>query len=61
MLGVKNSTDFNKCAEVWFNEMRLAELENKGGWASIASIDTNFADFANVSVNGRRSTLVLVH
>ncbi len=58
MVGVKNADeDDNVCAEVWFNELRLSELDNKGGWASIATVDANFADFANVSATGRISTI----
>lgn len=57
MLGVKNNTDNSLCGEVWFNELRLSELDNEGGWAAIASMDVNLADFANVSAIGRRSTV----
>ena len=57
MMGVKNTSNFEKCADVWFNELRLSELENEGGWAAIASLDTNFADFANISMTGKRSTI----
>ena len=59
MVGVKNSgqTGMNVCGEVWFNELRLADLDNEGGWAAVAAMDANFADFANVSATGRRSTI----
>ena len=30
MMGVKNTSNFEKCADVWFNELRLSELENEG-------------------------------
>lgn len=57
MIGVKNSTGNSICGEVWFNELRLSELDNEGGWAAIASMDVNLADFANVSAIGRRTTV----
>lgn len=57
MLGLKNGTNTNVCGEVWFNELRLTELENQGGWAAVASMDVNLADFANVSAVGRRTTV----
>lgn len=57
MLGVKNPTSNNLCGEVWFNELRLSELENKGGWAAVVSMDANMADFATVSATGSRSTV----
>jgi len=57
MLGLKNSSNQNVSGEVWFNEMRLTGLKNEGGWAAVLNLDTNFADFANVSASGRRSTV----
>ncbi|MFT4698129.1 MAG: cell surface protein SprA [Flavobacteriaceae bacterium] len=58
MLGMKNSlTNEDVCGEVWFNELRLSELKNQGGWAAIASMDANIADFATISAAGRRSTI----
>lgn len=57
MIGVKNATSNSICGEVWFNELRLAELENKGGWAAIGAVDMNAADFINLSLTGRMSTV----
>ncbi|MFC0603825.1 cell surface protein SprA [Winogradskyella pulchriflava] len=59
MVGVKNSgsTSSNVCGEVWFNELRMSDLENQGGWAAVVSMDSNIADFADVSATGRRSTI----
>src|SRR5699024_6651806 len=57
MLGLRNNTAHKISGEVWFNELRLSELENKGGWAAIASLDANLADFARVNASGRRSTV----
>ncbi|NJB70951.1 cell surface protein SprA [Saonia flava] len=56
MVGVKNSDNLPARAEVWFNELRLAGLDNNGGWAAIAALDANIADFANVSATGSKST-----
>jgi cell surface protein SprA len=64
MVGVKNQTNTTQSdagsrdlgAEVWFNELRLADLDNKGGMAAVASLDANMADFATVSATGRLST-----
>ena len=61
MLGVKNgspeNTATNICGEVWFNELRLSDLKNDGGWAAIVNMDANIADFATVSATGKRSTV----
>ncbi|MEE9363914.1 MAG: cell surface protein SprA [Cellulophaga sp.] len=56
MVGVKNIHDLPIRAEVWFNEMRLAGLDNNGGWAAVAALDMNFADFADLSATGSKST-----
>ncbi|WP_262420247.1 cell surface protein SprA [Flagellimonas meishanensis] len=56
MVGVKNIDDLPARGEVWFNELRLAGLDNKGGWAAIAALDANMADFANVTATGSKST-----
>lgn len=57
MIGVKNATSNRVCGEVWFNELRLAELENQGGWAAIGAVDMNAADFVDMSLTGRISTV----
>jgi cell surface protein SprA len=58
MVGLKNpgQTGMDVCGEVWFNELRLSEIDSRGGWAGIVSLDSNVADFATVSATGRRST-----
>ena len=68
MVGVKNLTNVlnttehplnprDISGEVWFNELRLAEMDNKGGMAAVLNIDANFADFATISSTGRMSTI----
>ena len=57
MVGVKNArTGFDICTETWFNELRLSDMDNNGGWAAVVSMDTNIADFMNISATGRQST-----
>ncbi len=56
MLGVKNASNSSQSAEIWFNEMRVSEFDNQGGWAAVVNADANIADFANVSVTGRMET-----
>ncbi len=57
MVGVKNDSGSNQSGFVWFNEMRLSDLKNRGGWAAVANMDANIADFANISASGRISTI----
>lgn len=56
MLGVKNNSATNQFAEIWFNELRVSDFNNQGGWAAVIGADANFADFANVSLTGRMET-----
>ena len=57
MVGVKNNHTSAVRGEVWFNELRLADMDNKGGMAAVVNVDTNMADFATVSATGRMSTI----
>ena len=57
MVGVKNNTNQIIRGEVWFNELRLSDLDNKGGYAAVANMDTNVADFATLSATSRVSTI----
>ena len=43
-------------AEVWFNELRLSNIKSSGGWSSVASVDANIADFANISFSNKFSS-----
>ena len=55
MVGVKNPSESPGDylhGEVWFNELRLAEIDTQGGWASVAELDANLADFATINLNG---------
>ncbi len=60
VVGVKNpSTTVGEklSGEVWFNELRLSEIDSQGGWAAVGTMDANLADFANITVNGAISTV----
>ncbi|MDB9712362.1 cell surface protein SprA [Flavobacteriaceae bacterium] len=58
MVGVKNPRQDNMdvCGTVWFNELRLSDMDNEGGWAATVTLDTNIADFMSLSATGRQST-----
>ncbi len=51
LLGVENVLNESACAEVWFNELRLSKLNEKGGYAAQGRIDLRFADLGNASIN----------
>lgn len=67
MIGVRNPAKENnqfdsnddgrsECAIVWVNELRLSEFDEKGGWAAVARMNAQLADFATVAVAGNIST-----
>lgn len=45
-----------KCVEVWINELRLTDFNEKSGWAANARISTNLADLGNVVLSGAYSS-----
>ena len=47
-----NSGDI-KSGEVWVNELRLKEHNNKGGWAANANLNIQLSDFGSVNATGR--------
>ncbi|HZH67216.1 MAG TPA: cell surface protein SprA, partial [Flavisolibacter sp.] len=49
-LGVENANKELACAELWYNELRLSKLNEKGGWAATGRVDLRLADLGNVSV-----------
>lgn len=61
MVGVKNTEGDTKVddvrGEVWFNELRLADMDNEGGMAATSSLDVNFADFLTLSATGKMGTI----
>ncbi|WP_428328664.1 cell surface protein SprA [Mucilaginibacter sp.] len=66
MLGVRNplktssssgDDGLDKAATVWFDELRLSDFDQKGGWAAIGRLDTKLADFADITVSGSKTTV----
>jgi cell surface protein SprA len=51
-LGVENRRVADACTEIWFNELRLSELDEKGGWAALGRVDFKLADLGTVYVSG---------
>ncbi len=43
--------------EVWFNELRLTGLDERGGYAGLAKAEMNLADLGNLSVAGNYNSL----
>jgi cell surface protein SprA len=65
MLGVRNpgrESNLNpddglpKSGIIWYNELRLTDFREDGGWASNARISAKLADLGNITIAGNRST-----
>jgi cell surface protein SprA len=51
LMGVENTNAVSACGEIWFNELRLSSIDEKGGWASLGRIDANLSDLGTISVS----------
>lgn len=51
-LGVENRRRDNACTEVWFNELRLGQLDEDGGWAALGRVDIKLADLGTLYISG---------
>lgn len=67
MIGVRNpeqDSQFNpiddelpKCAEIWVNELRLTDFDERGGWAAKGQFKSKLADIGSVTLAGNMSTV----
>lgn len=56
MIGLRNSSGQDARGEVWFNELRVSDMDNEGGMAAVLNIDGNAADLLTFSATGKMST-----
>ncbi|MFT3946917.1 MAG: cell surface protein SprA [Agriterribacter sp.] len=59
LFGVENpgsSSQGSVCTEVWINELRLSDIDEKGGWAALGRVDFNLADLGNITLSGSMHT-----
>lgn len=56
IIGVRNLSGEEKSGEVWVNELRLLEYNNKGGWAAQGNLNVQLSDLGTVNVQGKYST-----
>jgi len=54
MAGIRNPRNDKQahCVEVWINELRLTDFNNKGGWATTAQVQAKLADLGMLSLAG---------
>nr|WP_214447259.1 cell surface protein SprA [Flavihumibacter rivuli] len=51
-IGVVNNNQQSACTEAWFNELRLSQLDENGGWAATGRVDFKLADLGTLSLSG---------
>ncbi len=59
-IGIRNPKRNNlgpKSVEVWVNELRVSDFNQRGGWASSGRMSVRLADLANVSMSGRTQSV----
>ncbi|MFH1320076.1 MAG: cell surface protein SprA [Bacteroidota bacterium] len=47
-----NDDGLPKCAEIWVNELRLTDFDEKSGWAANSRVSTRLADFGIINLAG---------
>ncbi len=53
IIGIRNKSGDTKSGEIWVNELRMLEYENKGGWAAQGNLNVQLSDFGTVNAQGR--------
>ena len=56
-VGVQNAKQSSVCTEVWFDELRLSEINDQGGYAATGRVDIKLADLGTVYFSGAVRTV----
>jgi cell surface protein SprA len=56
-MGIENKGQEQVNAEVWFNELRLSKLDEKGGWAALGRVDIRLADLGSINIAGSHRSI----
>jgi cell surface protein SprA len=57
LIGVENTNGSpSVCAEMWVNELRLSQIDEKGGFAALGRVDFTLADLGTLSLSGNMHT-----
>ncbi|WP_066628958.1 T9SS outer membrane translocon Sov/SprA [Labilibacter marinus] len=57
MLGLRSANEEEVSYEVWFNELRLTDFNEEGGWAANARMNIKLSDLGNLSLAGNTYTV----
>ena len=56
MIGIRNNSREERSGEIWVNEMRLSEYDEKGGWAAQGNVNLTLSDLGMIQLSGRKET-----
>ncbi|MBF6596985.1 MAG: cell surface protein SprA [Fermentimonas sp.] len=56
MIGIRNSSNGSRSAEIWVNELRLTEFDDNSGWAAQTNVNLALSDIGNINFSGRKET-----
>jgi cell surface protein SprA len=57
MIGIRNHSNTSQSGEVWVNELRLSDFDERGGWAAQGNVNLALSDIGMINVSGRRETV----
>ncbi len=57
LLGVENTNNpGGACGEVWYNELRLSQIDEHGGYAALGRVDAVLGDLGTISISANTHT-----
>lgn len=56
VIGIRNKTDDLRSAEVWVNELRMGDFDEKGGWAAQGNVQLSLSDIGTIALSARKET-----
>ncbi len=56
MIGIRNNSRAKKSAEIWVNELRVADFDEDGGWAAQGNLNVQLSDVGSFNVAGHVET-----
>lgn len=56
MIGIRNKSREVRSGEIWVNEMRLSEFDEKGGWATRGNMNLTLSDLGTFHFAGQKET-----
>src|ERR1700744_6156405 len=51
LIGVENTHAATACGQVWVDELRLTNINEKGGWAGVGKVDVALSDLGRVTTS----------